>query len=72
MVELAVKATEEALYKVSQANAAWSQDKQQLADLNQYKGEYLVKLRQGDQATVSGQKSDGVASISCSVGIKRS
>ena len=34
VVELAVKATEEALYKVSQANAAWSQDKQQLADLN--------------------------------------
>ena len=56
VVELAVKATEEALHKVSQANAAWSQDKQQLADLNQYKGEYLVKLRQGDQATVSGQK----------------
>ena len=56
VAELAVKATEAALYKVSQANAAWSQDKQQLADLNQYKGEYLVKLREGKQATVSGQK----------------
>jgi flagellar FliJ protein len=56
VIELAAKATEEALLKVSQANAVWVQDKQQLADLNQYKGEYLAKLRDGNQAIMSGQK----------------
>ncbi len=56
VVELAAKATEEALLKVSQANAVWHQDKQQLTDLNQYKGEYLAKLRGGDQVAMSGQK----------------
>ncbi len=56
VVEVAVKAAEAALMKVGEANAEWQQDKQQLDDLHQYKGEYLAKFRQGDSLMISAQK----------------
>lgn len=56
VVEIAVKAAEAALMKVGEANAEWQQDKQQLDDLHQYKGEYLAKFRRGDSLMISAQK----------------
>lgn len=56
IVALAVKATEDALIKVGQANAIWTQDKQQEDDLHSYKGEYLARLRRGDDISMSAQK----------------
>jgi len=56
IVELAVKATEEALVKVGQANTVWIKDKQQEEELHSYKAEYLSRLRQVDNSLVSAQK----------------
>jgi flagellar FliJ protein len=56
VVELAEKATEEALQQLGLANADWQRDKQQLDDLIRYKGEYLARFRQGDPLTMSAQK----------------
>ncbi len=56
IVELAIKATEAALVKVGEANTVWSNDSQQLEDLKRYKGEYLAKLRSGEQLSMSAQK----------------
>lgn len=56
IVALAVKATEDALIKVGQANAVWTQDKQQEDDLRSYKAEYLARLRQGDAMSMMAQK----------------
>jgi len=56
VVDIAAKETEAALTKVGEANSAWLQDKQQLEDLNTYKGEYLAKFRQGDTLVMSAQK----------------
>ncbi|MFW5451302.1 MAG: flagellar export protein FliJ [Methylophagaceae bacterium] len=56
IVELAIKATEAALVKVAEANAVWSRDSQQLEDLKRYKGEYLARLRSGEQLSMSAQK----------------
>lgn len=56
VVDIAVKATETALLKVGEANSAWQLDKNQLDDLIRYKGEYLLKFRQGDSLMISAQK----------------
>ncbi|MDH5592755.1 MAG: flagellar FliJ family protein, partial [Gammaproteobacteria bacterium] len=56
VVDIAAKATDAALIKVGEANAQWSKDKQQLEDLQQYKAEYLIKLRQGDHTLMNAQK----------------
>ena len=56
VVDIAVKETESALTKVGQANNTWLQDKNQLEELQRYKGEYLAKFRQGDTLTMSAQK----------------
>lgn len=56
IVELAVKATKEALVKVGQANTVWLKDKQQEEELHSYKAEYLSRLRQVDNSLVSAQK----------------
>lgn len=56
IIELAAKETEQALVKVGQANTVWAQNKQQLDDLHHYKGEYLSRLRDGNQLTMSAQK----------------
>jgi flagellar FliJ protein len=56
VVELAVKASEAALVRVGEANAAWIGDKAQLDDLVRYKGEYLARFRQGEQLAMSAQK----------------
>jgi len=56
VVDIAAKETEAALAKVGQANSAWLQDKQQLEELQRYKGEYLAKFRQGDTLVMSAQK----------------
>lgn len=56
IIELAAKETEQALVKVGEANAVWSQNKQQLVDLQGYKGEYLQRLRAGEQSAMSAQK----------------
>lgn len=56
IVELAVKATKEALIKVGQANSVWLKDKQQEEELHSYKAEYLSRLRQVDNSLVNAQK----------------
>lgn len=56
IVELAVKATKEALIKVGQANSVWFKDTQQEEELHRYKAEYLNRLRQVDNSLVSAQK----------------
>lgn len=56
VVDIAVKAAEVELLKMAEVNAVWQQDKQQLDDLHQYKGEYLAKFRQGDSLMISAQK----------------
>jgi len=56
VVDIKVKATEDALIKLGQANMIWQQDKQQLEDLNRYKGEYLAMFRQSDTLVMSAQK----------------
>lgn len=56
VVDIKVKATEKALVNLGQANVIWQQDKQQLEDLNRYKGEYLAIFRQRDALVMSAQK----------------
>ncbi|MBE9533112.1 MAG: flagellar export protein FliJ [Proteobacteria bacterium] len=56
IVELAVKATKEALIKVGQSNTVWLKDTQQEEELHRYKAEYLSRLRQVDNSLVSAQK----------------
>ncbi|NQZ53492.1 MAG: flagellar export protein FliJ [Piscirickettsiaceae bacterium] len=56
IVELAEKATETALIRVGEANAIWLRDTEQLEELGRYKGEYLAKLRSGEQLSMSAQK----------------
>lgn len=56
IIELAARETEQALIKVGEANAIWSQNKQQLVDLQGYKNEYLQRLRAGEQSKMSAQK----------------
>tara|TARA_R110002111_G_scaffold146583_3_gene213350 strand:+ start:717 stop:1160 length:444 start_codon:yes stop_codon:yes gene_type:complete len=56
VVEVAAQATEKALAKVGAANTAWRQDKAQLDDLVQYRGEYLLRFRVGEQLEMSAQK----------------
>jgi len=52
VVDIAAKETEAALAKVGQANSVWLQDKNQLEELQRYKGEYLAKFRQGDTLVI--------------------
>lgn len=56
VVDIKVKATEDALLEVGKANAIWQKDKDQLDDLNRYKGEYLALFRQRDALVMSAQK----------------
>ncbi len=56
VVDIAAKASEKALVKVGEANAAWVQDTAQLDDLVNYRGEYLARFREGDQMAMSAQK----------------
>jgi len=56
IVENAAKASEVALLKVGEVNAVWAQDRAQLTDLIQYKGEYLTRFREDDQIAMSAQK----------------
>jgi len=56
VVDIAAKETEAALTRVGQANNAWLQGKNQLDELQRYKGEYLAKFRQGDTLIMSAQK----------------
>lgn len=56
VVNIAIKATDSALIKMGEANAAWHKEKQQLEELNHYKEEYLARFRQGNTAIMSAQK----------------
>jgi len=56
VVEVAAQASEKALAKVGEANTAWRQDTAQLDDLIKYKGEYLLRFRDGEQLEMSAQK----------------
>lgn len=56
VVNIAAKATNSALIKMGEANAAWLKEKQQLEELNHYKDEYLARFRQGNTAVMSAQK----------------
>ena len=56
VADIAIKETEKALQQVGEANTVWLQDKQQLDDLDRYKGEYLALFRQGDSLMMSAQK----------------
>jgi flagellar FliJ protein len=56
VVNIATKATDAALIKMGEANAAWLKEKQQLEELNHYKGEYLARFRQGNTAAMNAQK----------------
>ena len=56
IVELAAKATQDALIKVGEANVLWTKDKQQEEELHHYKVEYLARLRQSYNVLMSAQK----------------
>jgi flagellar export protein FliJ len=56
IIELTEKQTQAALVKLGEANAAWMRDTQQLNELESYKQEYLLKLRQGLQLSITAQK----------------
>jgi flagellar FliJ protein len=56
IVDLAQKKTQAALIQVGQSNAAWQRDVQQLVELEGYKLDYLNKLRQGEQLSMTAQK----------------
>ncbi|PHS27223.1 MAG: flagellar export protein FliJ [Methylophaga sp.] len=56
VVNIATKATDSALIKMGEANAAWLKEKQQLEELHLYKGEYLARFRQGNTKVMSAQK----------------
>ncbi len=56
IVELAQKHTQAALLQVGKSNALWRKDTQQLVELEGYKQDYLNKLRQGEQLSMTAQK----------------
>ncbi len=56
VINIAIKATDSALVKMGEANAAWQQEQRQLEELHHYKGEYLARFRQGDTVVMSAQK----------------
>jgi len=56
VVDIAHKTTTQALTILGESNAVWQRDKQQLDDLNNYRQEYLDKLRQGDALSMTAKK----------------
>lgn len=55
-LEMAQRATEQALLTLSEANQALMRDQQQLAELQQYRDDYLQRFRQADPMIMKAQK----------------
>jgi flagellar FliJ protein len=56
VVDIAHRKTDEALKLLGESNALWQREQQQLTDLENYKQEYLDKLRQGGTLSMTARK----------------